>query len=113
MKQSIRDKLEQLSSRMEELDRALSAEDAAWDMEAFRRISQERAEVQPVVDLYRGYLQTEADACTAEEMLRDPELRELGEGELEASRTRLAELDSALQLALLPRDPNDRSEEHT
>jgi peptide chain release factor 1 len=107
MKQSIRDKLEQLSSRLEELDRALSAEDAARDMEAFRRISQERAEVEPVVGLYRGYLQTEADARTAEDMLGDPDLKELGEGELAACRARIAELDTALQLALLPKDPSD------
>jgi peptide chain release factor 1 len=107
MKQSIRDKLEQLASRLEELDRALSAEDAARDMEAFRRLSQERAEVEPVTVLYRSYLQTEADAGTAEGMLRDPELRELGEGELAACQARIAELDDALQLALLPRDPND------
>ena len=107
MKQSIRDKLEHLASRLEELDRALSAEYAARDQEAFRRISQERAEVEPVAALYRSYLQTEADARTAQEMLRDPELHELGEGELAACEARIAELDAALQLALLPKDPND------
>ena len=107
MKQSIRDKLEQLASRLEELDRALSAEDAAEDMESFRNLGQERAEIEPVVALYRSYQRTEADARTADEMLRDPELRELGEGELAACQERLAELDRELQLALLPRDPND------
>jgi peptide chain release factor 1 len=107
MKLSIRDKLEQLSGRLEELDRALSAEDAARDLEVFRRISQERAEVEPVVALYRNYLQTEADARTATELLREPEFRELGEGELVACQTRIAELEAALQLALLPKDPND------
>jgi len=107
MKLSIRDKLEQLSGRLEELDRALSAEDAARDLEAFRRISQERAEVEPVVALYRSYLQTEADARTATELLREPEFRELGEGELADCQARIAELEAALQLALLPKDPND------
>ena len=107
MKQSIRDKLEYLGQRLEELDRALSAEDAAADLGGFRRISQERAEVEPVVGLYRQYRQAADDAATAQAMLADPELRELAEGELAASQARIEELDRALQLALLPRDPND------
>ncbi|MBL8446999.1 MAG: peptide chain release factor 1 [Zoogloeaceae bacterium] len=107
MKQSIRDKLEYLGQRLEELDRALSAEDAAADIGAFRRISQERAEVEPVVGLYRQYRQAEEDTETAQAMLADPELRELAEGELVESQARIEELDRALQLALLPRDPND------
>ena len=49
MKQSIRDKLEHLTRRLEELDRTLAAEDAAQDMGAFRVCSRERGEIEPVV----------------------------------------------------------------
>ena len=107
MKQSIRDKLEHLTSRLEELDRALAAETAAQDMNAFRELSRERAEIEPVVLLYRAYRQAEADCDTARELLDDPDMRELGEAELQAGEARIVELDGELQRALLPRDPND------
>ena len=107
MKQSIRDKLEHLASRLEELDRALAAETAAQDMNAFRELSRERAEIEPVVLLYRAYRQAEADCDTARELLDDPDMRELGEAELQAGEARIVELDGELQRALLPRDPND------
>ncbi|THF64439.1 peptide chain release factor 1 [Pseudothauera rhizosphaerae] len=107
MKQSIRDKLEHLAGRLTEVDRELAAEDAARDMNAFRALSRERAEIEPVVALYRDYLQAEADCRTAREMLADPEMRELAESEIEAGEVRLAELEEALARALLPRDPND------
>ena len=84
MKQRIRDKLEHLANRLEELDRALASEDAARDMNTFRDLSRERAEIEPVVALYRDYRQAEADCATAREMLADPEMRELGELELAA-----------------------------
>ncbi|ATE62431.1 peptide chain release factor 1 [Thauera sinica] len=107
MKQSIRDKLEHLASRLEELDRALAAETAAHDMNAFRDLSRERVEIEPAVQLYRAYRQAEADCDTARELLDDPDMRELGEAELQAGQDRLAALDGELQRALLPRDPND------
>ncbi len=107
MKQSIRDKLEHLAARLTEVDRELASEHAAQDMNAFRALSRERAEIEPVVQLYRDYLQAEADCRTAREMLADPEMRELAESELETGEARIAGLDGALQRALLPRDPND------
>jgi peptide chain release factor 1 len=107
MKQSIRAKLDHLSDRLEELDRELSAEDAARDMDGFRRLSQERSDLEPVVALYRDFRQAEADEKTATEMLRDPELCELAESELEGARSRIDTLGDELQRALLPRDPND------
>ncbi len=111
MKQSIRDKLEHLASRLVELDRALAAEDGARDMNAFRDLSRERAEIEPVVELYRAYRLAEADCATARELLADAqgdaEMRELGRSELAQGEARIAELENELQCALLPRDPND------
>jgi peptide chain release factor 1 len=107
MKQSIRDKLEHLTRRLEELDLALAAETAAQDMNTFRELSRERAEIEPVVQLFRAWLQAEADCATATEMAAEPELRELAEAELAAGATRMAGLEDELQRALLPRDPND------
>lgn len=107
MKQSIRDKLENLTGRLDELDRELASADAAQNMNSFRERSRERAEIEPVVALYQAYRQAEADCATARELLEDAEMAELGRMELEAGELRIGELEEALQRALLPRDPND------
>src|SRR5690625_5783838 len=44
---------------------------------------------------------------TAQEMLRDPELKELGEEEYQTTKDRLEALESELQILLLPKDPDD------
>lgn len=107
MKASIRDKLEHLSDRLQELDRALAAEDAARDMDAFRELARERAEIEPAVQLFGAFVRAERDCVTARELLADPEMCELGEAELLAGEARIAELEAELQRALLPRDPDD------
>jgi peptide chain release factor 1 len=107
MKQSIRDKLESISARLAELDRELSSESIARDVDAFRSLGRERAEIEPVVGLYEAYRHAEMNRAQARELLADPEMRELAEGEIESADLRLAALESDLQRALLPRDPND------
>jgi len=107
MKQSIRDKLEHLSARLQELDRTLASEEAARDMNTFRELSRERSEIEPVVELYAAYRQAEADGETARELLDDPEMREFADAELQAAQVRIGGLEGDLQRALLPRDPND------
>jgi peptide chain release factor 1 len=107
MKPSIRDKLEQLSARLAELDREFASEEIARDMDAFRALGRERAEIEPVVALYEAFRRTEANCCAARELLDDVEMRELAESEIAQSQTRLAQLEVELQRALLPRDPDD------
>ncbi|GHU08960.1 peptide chain release factor 1 [Betaproteobacteria bacterium] len=107
MKQSLRDKLDHLVDRLEELDRELGGKDAARDMSRYRDLSRERADIEPVTALYCDLRQRERDCATAREMLDDPEMRELGEAELADGLLRCQALEEALQRALLPRDPND------
>ncbi len=107
MKSSIRDKLEQLASRLEELDREFASEELGRDMDAFRALGRERAEIEPVVSLYAAYRKTEGDVAGARALLADPEMRELAQAEVEDAELRLEALASELQRALLPRDPSD------
>ncbi|MDR3323473.1 MAG: peptide chain release factor 1 [Zoogloeaceae bacterium] len=107
MKPSIRQKLEQLAFRLEEVDALLSSEAAAADMREFRRLSRERAEIGPVTALYAAYLQAEADQREAEALLDAPDMRDFAAEEMAAAKARLPELELELQKRLLPRDPND------
>ena len=107
MKQSIRDKLENLVGRLDELDRILASGEATRDMDQYRKLTREHAELGPVVALYKTWQTTEADLKSAQEMMADPEMKELAEDEVNAARERLPQLEADLQKLLLPKDTND------
>jgi peptide chain release factor 1 len=107
MKSSMQTKLRQLARRLEEIDAALSSEDAARDMNRLRTLGQERAEIEPVVTRFHEYNRAEADLLGAQEMLSEPDMKALAEEETHAARARMESIESDLQRLLLPRDPND------
>ena len=61
MKQSIAAKLAQLSRRLEEINRTLSSENVTNDLDNYRKLTRESAEIGPVVELYREYEKSEGD----------------------------------------------------
>ena len=107
MKQSIRDKLENLVGRLDELDRILASGEATRDMDQYRKLSCEHAELGPIVALYQSWCLTEADRESALEMMADPELKEFAEAEMLAARERLSQIENELQKMLLPKDDDD------
>ncbi|MFY9722938.1 MAG: PCRF domain-containing protein, partial [Azonexus sp.] len=107
MKPSIRQKLDLLVDRLDEIDRMLSAPSTASDMDQFRKLSRERAEIEPVILQFHAFRQAENDLAEAEAMLADPDMREFAEEEMAAAKARLPELEVELQKLLLPKDPND------
>ncbi|MDO8931539.1 MAG: peptide chain release factor 1 [Rhodocyclaceae bacterium] len=107
MKTSIRDKLERLTQRREEIDALLGTEDVTRDMDNYRKLNREHAEIGPVVELYAAYGQAEADLASARDMLADPEMKDFAAEEIAAAQATMQQLEDDLQRALLPRDPND------
>ncbi|TCS63861.1 peptide chain release factor 1 [Primorskyibacter sedentarius] len=96
------DRLAQISERFEFLEAKMAQGDG--DIAALGR---EYAELRPVVEQIRAYEKLQADLAEAEEMLSDPDMKELAEEELPALRAALPEAEHALQLALLPKDAAD------
>jgi peptide chain release factor 1 len=107
MKPSIARKLAQLTGRLEELSGLLASGDITRDMDNFRKLTREHAEIQPVVELYRAYNESAGDAQTAQEMAQDPAMREFAENEIRDSREKMNRIEQELQRQLLPKDPND------
>jgi peptide chain release factor 1 len=107
MNPSIAAKLAQLSERLLEVNQLLSTEEATRNMDAFRKLNRERAEIEPVVELYHAYQACEADIDAAREMAGDPDMREFAEAEIRVGEARLQQLNGELQVQLLPKDPND------
>ena len=107
MKQSIRDKLENLAGRLDELDRFLASGEATKDLQRYRQLTREHAEIGAVVALYKVWQATDAALSEALEMMNDPEMKELAEAEMLAAKARLPDIENELQKLLLPKDAND------
>jgi peptide chain release factor 1 len=107
MKSSLRSKLEQLAGRLTEIDSLLSASDAANDLDRYRGMTKERAEIDPVVALFRDYLRAEGDLVAADELASDASMKAFADEERNAARARMEALEVELQAALLPKDASD------
>ncbi|MBM7424718.1 peptide chain release factor 1 [Spongiibacter marinus] len=109
MKASIRSKLENLLDRYEEIGALLSDADIIADQNRFRGLSQEYAEIEPVVASYARYRQVCDDLDEARLMLDedDADMRAMAEEEIADGEQQLETLETELQTLLLPRDPND------
>jgi peptide chain release factor 1 len=107
MQPTIRSKLEQIAERFEEITALLADPQIQSNQDRFRTLSQEYAQLEPVVSCYNRFQETEARMSEAQEMLGDPEMAELARDELKSAQARWAELEPELQFLLLPTDPND------
>jgi peptide chain release factor 1 len=109
MKASLVSKLEGLAERHEEVSALLGDAETIADQNRFRELSQEYAELERVVQCYQAYRRVQADVEQARQMLddEDPDLREMGQEELDSGALQLAGLETELQTLLLPRDPRD------
>ena len=74
----------------------------------FASLSREYAELRPVVEQVRAYKQLLADISGAEDMLADPEMKDLAQEELFELQSALPEAEHDLKLSLLPKDAADR-----
>jgi peptide chain release factor 1 len=100
-------KLAHLAARLGEIDASLASETATRDMNRYRALSQERAEIEPVVARYHDYRRAEGDLGAAQQMLSDPDMKAMAEEEIVVARARQVSLEEELQRLLLPKDPND------
>jgi peptide chain release factor 1 len=109
MKSSIRNRLETVRERFEELAGLLSDPDIIGDQNQFRDLSREYSKLEPVVGLFQKYQTMDEDIVAAEEMANDgdEEIRKMGQEELVSLTEGRDELLVDLQKALIPPDPRD------
>ncbi len=107
MKPSIVTKLDHLSERLVEINQLLMQEGSTANMDNYRKLNREHAELTPVVELYHRYQQALLDISSAQEMMSDPDMKEFAQEEINNAKTIIDNLDTELQKMLLPKDPND------
>ena len=101
------DKLNEIESRLADVERQLSDPAVYSDQARLRDLSRQQKELTPVVAAYRAYRDAEGRMADATELLADPELKALAQEELQQAREDKDRLSEELKLLLLPRDPND------
>ena len=101
------DKLQAISDRLEAVVTQMEDPATYADPDLLRRLTREQKELEPVVEAYRAYGQAEADLASAQELLSDPEMKEMAQEEIQRARADMERLREELKLLLLPRDPND------
>src|SRR5690349_9391787 len=107
MKDSLRQQFERLAMRLAELDATLADPGVASDMNRFRSLTREHAEVDSLVQRFRQYVQRERDLGAGREMLEEPDMAEMAQEEIASAEADITRLHAELQTALLPRDPDD------
>ena len=100
-------RLDQLATRLAELERALADPGVTADMDRYRSHTREHAELGPLVASYSAWCAARDDASTARELLADPDMKAYAEDEIKATDARMAALETDLRKLLLPKDPND------
>jgi peptide chain release factor 1 len=107
LKLSLRTRLEGFVTRLAELDHTLAAPETTSDMDRFRALAKEHAELGPIVERFRAWRQAEGDLAAADEMASDPSMKAFAEDERASARARMETLARDLEAALLPKDAND------
>ncbi len=104
------DKLDDLITRLEEIQKELSNPDVVTNQEKFKKLMKEQSDLAPIVEKYLEYKdakQTIEDSLQMLEEESDEEMRELAKEELNEAREKEASCERELKILLLPKDPND------
>ena len=103
----MRAKLEHLDARLAELNTILMQEDSTKDMDVYRKLTREHADISAIVEQFSLYKKAEEDAKAASDMLLDPEMKEFADEEQKQAEGRMTDLEKSLQTLLLPKDEDD------
>ena len=110
MKDSIRNKLDNLKDRFGELEALLSDAEIISDQDRFRDLSKEYAEIEELVKSYDRFIGVTEELEQTKEMQKDADsdIREMADEEFRSNTAEIEELELHMQTLLLPRDSKDR-----
>ena len=101
------DKLKAVENRFEELCFKSEQPDFYNDPKKAAKLLRERNDLEPIIEAFRAYKNAEQEMADAEELMADPEMKELCQETYAAAKAAKEELFEKLQILLLPKDPND------
>ena len=101
--------LKELENQFSEIESKLSAPDATSNQKAYQQLAKQHSELGKIVKTYAQYKELGRKLEEARQLASDPdpEMAALAAGELETLKKELQNLEQALQILLVPKDPND------
>ena len=100
-------KLQDLCNKYEELCAKSEQPDFYADPKKAARLIKEKNDLEPIVEAYQAYCQAQQDMEEAQELMADPEMKELCQETYTQAKAQKEQLYDKLQILLLPKDPND------
>ena len=101
------DKLRAVANRFEELCAKSEQPDFYADPKQAARLLREKNDLEPIVEAFGAYEAALRDMEDAQELMSDPEMKELCQETYSAAKAEKESLYEQLQILLLPKDPND------
>ncbi len=101
------EQLTRMALRLEEVETRLAQPETYADAGLLASLSREQKELTPVVETFRRYESAERELAGLEELLSDPEYRDMARAEYDGLKERTAALEETLRTMLIPRDPMD------
>ena len=101
------EKLEAVEKRYEELTKIISDPEVIANQTEWQKAMKEHASMEEIVLKFREYKKIKQSMEEAEELMQDPDMKELAEEEYYASKEKLPKLEEELKVLLIPKDPDD------
>lgn len=101
------EKLEAVEKRYEELTKIISNPEVIANQTEWQKAMKEHASMEEIVLKFREYKKIKQSMEEAEELMQDPDMKELAEEEYYASKEKLPKLEEELKVLLIPKDPDD------
>lgn len=101
------DKLRAAEEKFKETERLLSDPEIVADMSRYTALMKDYKALEPIIEKLREYDSAKAKRSDAEEMINDPEMRELCLAEIEEAKEAMERCEQELKILLIPKDPND------
>lgn len=100
-------KLEDVEKRYDDLTKKISDPEIIAQNKEWQKMMKEHSDIAPIVEKYREYKKAEQSIKENEEMLSDPELKELAQEEIKIAKEKLPKLEEEIKILLIPKDPDD------
>ena len=101
------EKLENVEKRYDELTKLISDPEVISNHAEWQKLMKEHASIEDIVLKFREYKKVKQDMEEAEELMHDPEMKELAESEYYGLKEQLPKLEEELKFLLIPKDPDD------
>lgn len=101
------EKLIEIEKRFEEINKLLQDQEVISNTEKYIALTKEFSEISDIVEKFREYTKYKNQLSEAEELMKDPDMKELAQMDFEESKEVLPKIEEELKIMLIPKDPND------